>query len=612
MILKIWRYLEDSLALIIILLIALFPTAEVILRRFFHTGLQYSGEYLNHLVFLLTFIAAAITARRNEHLKFSLQFNFSARLARILSAVKTVLASGFCFAFSLNAFSFYLGAFSADQKVGFVPVRLFIAGMVLGYLLVGFHFIRIEKKPLLLLLLASVFLGLLLAVNPLANIISYYFSDTNLTFLTGFAAKASGVISLPLIIILIGFFFTGLPIFVVLGGIGYLLFFSQQQPLEVIANEAYTLLNSTSIAAIPLFTIIGFFLSESKAGERMINFFKALFSFIPGGLAIMAIFVSAFFTTFTGASGVTILALGGLLSYILLNAGYDKRFVSGLLTASGSIGLLFPPSLPVIIYGVTAQISIKDMFIGGFLPGICLLLTMILIGIAYAVKRKVPRQKFSFSEALRGFRLSFWELLIPVIIAWSYFRGVATLVESAAIGLLYALIVETIIHRDLKFRNLPLLLEKAMTIIGGVLFILALAKGLSYYIVDMEIATALVDWAGRNIGSQVFFLMLLNISLIITGCFMDIYSAIMVVVPLIIPLGVAFGINPVHLGIIFLANLELGYLTPPVGLNLYLASYRFNEPINRIYRDVLIFLFFQFITVLIITYVPFFTTALLK
>jgi len=612
MICRLWQYFEDSLALLIVILIAFFPVIEVIARRFFHTGVKYSGDYQSHLVFLLTFIAAAITARRNEHLRFSLVIKLNPKVDKLISTTRTVLSAGFCIAFSVNAFSFLLNAFPSGYNVGLIPIRFFIAGMVLGYLLVAFHFIRLEKSPLLLIILSSLLIALVLALSPLTSIAGYFFKSANFSFLLNLAAKLAGIIVWPLILLLILLFFFGLPIFVVLGGIGYLLFYLQQQPLEIIANEAYTLLNSTSIAAIPLFTVIGFLLSESKAGERMIEFFKAFLSFIPGGLAVMAIFISAFFTTFTGASGVTILALGGLLSYILLNAGYEKRFVSGLLTASGSIGLLFPPSLPVIIYGVTAQVSIKDMFIGGFLPGICLLMTMMLIAIFYALRKGVPREKFDLKKALFGLKLSFWELLIPLIIVISYFRGVASLVESAAIGLIYTLFVELVIHHDLQWKKMPQIIEKAMTIIGGVLFILALAKGLAYYIVDLEVPTQLVNWVSTHISSPYIFLILLNLALIITGCFMDIYSAIMVVVPLIIPLGVAFNIHPVHLGIIFLANLELGYLTPPVGLNLYLAAYCFNEPINRVYRDVLIFLFFQLLAVLLITYVPLFTTIFLK
>jgi C4-dicarboxylate transporter DctM subunit len=408
-------------------------------------------------------------------------------------------------------------------------------------------------------------------------------------FLRPLSAAASG----PMIIVVIAAAFFGLPIFTVLGGIGFLLFVKAGQPLEIIPNQAYGVLTGSAIPAIPLFAAVGFFLSESKAGERMVRFFQAVLGW------------------FTGASGVTILALGGLLAVILEKAGYPKRFTVGLLTASGSIGLLFPPSLPVIIYGVTAQTSIKDMFVGGLVPGAFMVIMVMAIGIGYSWKRGMPRQPFKVREAVAAFGESFWELLLPLIVFGLYFGGIVSLQESAAAALLYVWVVETFIKRDLKIRDLPRVFLNAVPIIGGVLIILALANGLSYYIIDAQIPQQLTEWVAAKISSPYVFLLLLNLALLVVGCFMDIYSAILVVVPLIIPLGNLFHIHPVHLGIIFLANLELGYLTPPVGLNLYLACYRFNEPIHRVYRDVLIFLAVGLVSVLLITYVPLLTTALL-
>ena len=326
----------------------------------------------------------------------------------------------------------------------------------------------------------------------------------------------------------------------------------------------------------------------------------------------MAILVCAFFTTFTGASGVTILALGALLSYVLLKGKYKGKFTLGLLTASGSIGLLFPPSLPIIIYGVSAQVSIKDMFLGGILPGLIMVMALVVFGIIYAVKNNADREPFQFKEALSAVKGSIWEVLFPIIILLSYFGGLTTLVESAAIAVVYVIIVEVFINRDLKIRDLPSIFLKSIPIIGGVLTILALAKGFSYFIVDAEIPMQLTAWVQENISSKYVFLFVLNIGLLITGCFMDIFSAIMVVVPLILPLGKIFGIHPVHLGIIFLANMELGYITPPVGLNLFLASYRFNEPMGKICRNVIPFFLIQLGILLLITYIPFFSTALLN
>ncbi|MCK4942368.1 MAG: TRAP transporter large permease subunit, partial [Candidatus Aminicenantes bacterium] len=313
-----------------------------------------------------------------------------------------------------------------------------------------------------------------------------------------------------------------------------------------------------------------------------------------------------------GASGVTILALGGLLSIVMLKGGYKRKFSLGLLTASGSIGLLFPPSLPIIIYGVTAQISIKDMFLGGIIPGVLMVMALMVFGIIFAVRNKVEREPFKIREALSSIKESIWEILLPLVVLVSFFGGLTTLVESAAIAVIYVLVIEVFVNRDIKVRDISGVVLKSVPIIGGVLIILALANALSYYIIDAQIPLQLTSWVEANIGSKYVFLFLLNIALLITGCFMDIFSAILVVVPLILPLGNLFGIHPVHLGIIFLANMELGYLTPPVGLNLFLASYRFEEPMGKIYRDVLPFFLIQLVVVLLITYLPFLSTGLLS
>jgi tripartite ATP-independent transporter DctM subunit len=607
--------LENLLAFFSIFLLALFPLLEVIARKFFHTGIANSTEYVHHLVLILAFIGAVITARENKHLSLTLNWKLPPGFMKRMQIASALINTLFCTAFAWISFSFVLNAFSAGEKIAIFPVRGIVMVMPLGYLIMALRFIaQTPPKPTAKAIAAlGLVAGTLLALGAIANISHDLLPHAGEFFDSLMPAYNQTIAALetPLILALIIAAFFGVPIFIVLGGLGYLLFAHSAQPLEIIANEAYSLLTESSIPAIPLFTFTGFLLSESKAGERLVKLFKALFSWFPGGLAIMAILVCTFFTTFTGASGVTILAVGGLLSYVLVNGNYSSKFSSGLLTATGSIGLLFPPSLPVIIYGVTAQISIKDMFIGGIAPGILLVLVMAGFGIWYASRKKVPRHKFVLRDAFSAVKESFWEILLPVIIVIGYFGGITTLVESGAIAVIYVLVVEVLIHKDLKVGGLPQVLLKCMPIIGGVLAILAMAKGLSYYVVDAEIPMQLTAWVQAHIGSKYLFLFLLNIALLITGCFMDIFSAILVVVPLIIPLGNLFGIHPVHLGIIFLANMELGYLTPPVGMNLFLASYRFNEPMGRIYRDVFPFLTIQLIAVLLITYVPFLSTGLL-
>jgi C4-dicarboxylate transporter DctM subunit len=606
---------EESLIFLCVLLLAVTLLVEAVARKVFNTGLPDSGLYVQHLVLAATFIAAAITAREKKHLALATAMSLRDPLKSVAGVVTAGLAAAMNFAFGLSALSFARNAFAASEKVGPLPKRAVALVMAYGFFAMSVRFIAgLEKKRARAPVAAvSVLLGFFLGFAPLTSFLTGG-GAAPLPFLESLAARVQPLVAGlagPMIVLLVAAAFFGLPIFVVLGGAGYFLFARAGQPLEIIPNQAYAVLTGSAIPAIPLFAAVGFFLSESKAGERLVRFFQSVFGWFPGGLTVMAVLVCAFFTTFTGASGVTILALGGLLSVILERAGYPKRFTVGLLTAAGSVGLLFPPSLPVIIYGVTAQTSIKDMFVGGLVPGVFLVLSVMAVGVVFSLKKGIPRHRVHVKEAWAAFRESFWELLLPILIFGLYFGGVTSLQESAAAALLYVWGVETFIKRDIRIRDLPRIFMACVPIIGGVLIILALANGLSYYIIDAQVPQKLTAWVAASISSKYVFLLILNLALLVVGCFMDIYSAILVVVPLIIPLGNLFGIHPVHLGIIFLANLELGYLTPPVGLNLYLASYRFNEPIHRVYRDVFVFLLIGLAAVLLITYVPLLTTALL-
>lgn len=612
---RIWRTIENSLAFLFIFLLALFPTLEVIARKFFHTGLTNSTVYTHHLVLGITFVAAMITAREKKHLSLSLDLKIKGSVKTIIETGNALIATMMTTAFALASMSFALTAFADDKKLGPFSMKLITMVMFAGFFVMAIRFFLSAPAGVIARsVTASGFLfGFFLAFNPLANVLRMVFNDLPIFFdkTAVFVDSVNATLGFPLILVLIISAVFGQRIFVVLGGIAFMFFARQALPLEVVPNEAYSMLISHSIPAIPLFTVTGFILSESRAGERLVKLFQAFFAWFPGGLAIMAILVCTFFTTFTGASGVTILALGGLLSIVLIKGHYKSKFSTGLLTASGSIGLLFPPSLPIIIYGVTAQISIKDMFLGGIIPGLVMVLALVVFGIVYAVKHDIKREPFRVKEALVTLKQSVWEILLPVVILLGFFGGLTTLVESAAIAVIYTLIIEVFVNRDIRIRDISAVIVKSIPIIGGVLIILALAKALSYYIVDAQVPLELTAWVKAHIGSKYVFLFLLNIALLITGCFMDIFSAILVVVPLILPLGNVFGIHPVHLGIIFLANMELGYLTPPVGLNLFLASYRFEEPLGRIYRDVLPFFLIQLAAVLLITYLPFLSTGLL-
>jgi tripartite ATP-independent transporter DctM subunit len=400
-------------------------------------------------------------------------------------------------------------------------------------------------------------------------------------------------------------------VFTALGGAALILFWGEGVPIASIPVETYRLTVSPTLPTIPLFTLAGYFFAEGGASKRLVRVFQALAGWVRGGPAIATALVCAFFTSFTGASGVTILALGGLLMPVLRYAGYSERSSLGLLTACGSLGLLFPPSLPVILYGIVSHTPIDRLFLGGFLPGILMLLIVAWWGAREGARSGVAPSKFDAGEARRAIWEAKWELLLPLIVLIGLYGGFATLVEAAALTALYAFIVETFVYRDLTVgRDAPRVMSECGILVGGVLLILGVALGLTNYLIDAQVPARGVAWVTSTISSPLVFLFLLNLFLLVVGCLMDIFSAIVVVVPLIAPMGEAFGINPVHLGIIFLANMELGYLTPPVGMNLFLASYRFEKPLMEICRAVVPWLLILLGGVLIITYVPFLTTAL--
>ncbi|MGE5814348.1 MAG: TRAP transporter large permease, partial [Acidobacteriota bacterium] len=404
----------------------------------------------------------------------------------------------------------------------------------------------------------------------------------------------------------------GAPIFAVLGGIAVLLFLgSETAPLAVLI-ETYSLTVSATLPAIPLFTLAGFVLAEGNASQRLLRLFRAWFGWIPGGTAVVAAVLCSFFTVFTGGSGVTILALGGLLFPALLRDGYRDRFSLGLLTASGSLGLLLPPALPLIVYAVVAQQPVDDLFRGGILPGVLLTTMVAGWGIREGIVRGTTRVPFRLREALAALRAAKWEAAMPLVVVGAIFSGWATPIEAAAVTAFYALVTQAGIHHEIAMNDaFRALLCRCAAVVGGVLIILGVAVGLTNYLVTADIPGQLVAWTSAHVTSRAMFLLGLNGFLLIVGCLMDIFSATIVVVPLIVPLGVHYDVNLVHLGIIFIANLELGYLTPPVGLNLFLASYRFERPLVEVFRAAIPLLIILGIGVLLITYVPWLTTCFL-
>lgn len=409
----------------------------------------------------------------------------------------------------------------------------------------------------------------------------------------------------------------GAPMFVALGGAGLILFWGEELPVVSLPIDHYQMAVNPALATVPLFTMAGYFLAEGGASARLIRVFKELVGPVRGGAAILTALVCAFFTSFTGASGVTILALGGLLMPVLLSAGHTEKFSLGLLTGSGALGLLLPPCIPLVLYAIIAgrfspDLTIEAMFLGGVLPGLVLVLLTSAWGIWNSPSRTEGTvQGWNGGELRAAVWDAKWELLLPVVALVSLFGGFATTVEAAAITALYALVIEVVVYRGLHpIRDLPRVLAECGLLVGGVLLILGVAMGFNNFLVDEMISERALEWVGTTFESRWAFLLALNGFLLVVGMLMDIFAALIVVAPLIAPMGEAFDVHPVHLGIIFLANLQLGYLTPPIGMNLFLASYRFNLPLTKVYRAALPMFVVLLLGVALITYVPVLTTWL--
>jgi tripartite ATP-independent transporter DctM subunit len=397
----------------------------------------------------------------------------------------------------------------------------------------------------------------------------------------------------------------GAPLYAVFGAIAMLSFAAEGIDPSVIMVDLNRIATNPTLVAIPLFTFAGYLLAESKAPTRMVNVARAFFGWIPGGLGVVTLMTCALFTAFTGASGVTIIALGGLLFPILLQERYPERFSLGLVTTAGSLGLLFPPSLPLILYALVATISVDRLFTAGLLPGILLLVILGAYVIRGGVTYKVPRHRFQWRVAWKALREAAWEIPLPILIVGGIYAGIFTATEAAAVTAFYALMVEVFIYRDLHvFRDLPRVMRGSMVLVGAILMIIGVAMGLTNYLVDQEVPVRLFEFTQEYISSPTMFLVVLNVFLIVVGMMMDIFSAIIVVVPLIKPIADAYGIDQVHLGIIFLTNLEIGYLTPPVGLNLFMSSLRFRKPVLSVVRAVLPYILMLVLALLLITYVP--------
>jgi C4-dicarboxylate transporter DctM subunit len=396
----------------------------------------------------------------------------------------------------------------------------------------------------------------------------------------------------------------GTPIFALLAAAGLLAFHLADIDTAAFIVELHRLADFPALIAIPFFTFAGYILAESRAPRRLMNFVQAIFGWMPGGMAVVALFTTAMFTAFTGASGVTIIALGGLLYPALLEHGYPEKYSLGLVTTSGSLGLLFPPSLPIILYALVAKVSLDTLFLAGLVPGVFLLLVLSAYSIRTGNKAKVKLVPFSAVTLWRALKDAAWELPLPFFVIGGIYGGIFTATEASAITAIYVLIVEVFIRRDLKlFADVPRVIRNSMVLVGAILIMMGAAMGVTNYLIDQEIPKILFEFISRFVSSKIVFLVVLNMFILVMNM-IEIFSAIIIIVPIIVPVALQYGINPIHLGIIFLLNLELGYMTPPLGLNLFLSSIRFDKKLPSVYKSVLPFFVLVLIVLLLITYIP--------
>ncbi len=582
------------LVAVLALMVAL-PVGSVVLRLLFGFSSAAPNLWVQHLNLVLAFVGAVVAARSGRHLSLStgellqLDRGRQRRIAGFTSAVATAVTVMLAYA----AAEFVRAELPAAKVLpGGVPVWALQLVMPLGFAAMALYLAWVGNenwKGRLSALVASVAAAAIVLV-PVGS--------------RSPVVWVGGVLLLAAVAL-------GAPIYTVMGGMAMLLFYGQPMPtpISAVPLETFQLVASPTLPAIPLFTLAGYLLAEGGSSKRLVELFRYWFGWLPGGIGAAAVLVCAFFTTFTGASGVTILALGGLLLPSLVKAGYSERFSIGLLIASGSIGLLFPPSLPVILYGVVGQGPIDKLFVSGAVPGILLVLLLAGASVVHAVRNNVQPSTLDLRAAGASLWEAKWESALPVLVLVGIFGGFVTIFEAAAATAAYAFLIEVVIHRDLKLKtDIPRIFIECGTLMGGVLIILGVALGLTNYLVDAEVPMLATKWAQAHIGSKIAFILALNLFLLVVGCLMDIFSAIVVVVPLIVPIATVFGMDPIHLGVLFLANLELGYLTPPVGMNLFLGAYRFDKAVTEMYRVSLPFLGILAVGVLLIAYVPSLTT----
>jgi C4-dicarboxylate transporter DctM subunit len=584
---------ENALLAAVFALTVALPLAEIALRATLGVGIEGVAALVQNLTLALGMLGAAVAAREQRLLSLAGGGLFAGRAAAVARFAAGALACAVSGLLALAAADFVAIERQSGSTLTYgIPVWVAESPLPLGFALIAarlaWHAARKPAGRLAAAALAALAIALLrgAALDPSAALYP------------GLALLGAAAL-------------LGAPIFAVLGGAALLLLLARGVPAAALAVDHYSLVINPSLPAIPMFTLAGYLLAESRAPARLIEVFDALFGRMRGGAAIVTVLACTFFTSFTGASGVTILALGGLVMPLLDSSGYAVRRALGLVTGAGLPGVLLMPALPLILYAIVARVGIEDMFLGGALPALLMAAIVITWGIAQGPAARGTPRRFDAQRARAALAAAKWELALPVVPVAALASGLATPVEAAALTAACAFVITSCVHRDLHvLRDLPRVVAECGLMVGGILLVLGVALGLTNYLVDAQLPERLVAWATHAIDSRAGFLLALNALLLAAGCVMDIFTAIVVLAPLVTPVGAAFGVNPVHLGIVFLANLELGYLTPPVGMNLFFASYRFGRPVTEVFRAVAPLFAALAAALLAITYAPSLSTFL--
>lgn len=586
------RRTEDALLALALAAMALLPVLEVMLRAGWRSGLASGAAILQHMTLVVAMLGAAVAAREGRLIVLSnapAALTGSARTwIGALGALATTLVAALM---AVASWIFLRTEWEAGRIwFGTVPAWMVQWVMPAGFALIAWRALHS----------ASTTAGVRAAVMGVAVALVALYSWQPFDRMNMMVAG---------LVLLGGAALAGGAVFAVLGGAAMLLFWGQDLPIASLAVDHYRLVVNPALPAIPLFTLAGFLLAEGGAPARLLAVFEALFGLRGSGVALVTVAVCAFFTAFTGASGVTILTLGPLLLPLLVSAGHSRRSALGLATSAGALGVLLPPSLPLILYGVVAKVPLQELFVRAVPPA--LMMMALVLGYAMWSSRRAPalppRPRPDLRASLRAAR---WELLLPVLAFAAIFGGWATPVEAAALTVVYAFVIEVFVYRGISLGpDLRRVVAQSGLLVGGVLLILGLALGLTNYLADAQVPDHLVEWARQSIGSRGAFLLALNAVLLLVGCLMDVFSATVVLVPLLLPLAAAFGVDPIHLGIIFLANMELGLLTPPVGMNLFFAAQRFGVPLGEAVRACLPYVLVMGAGVLLITYLPWLSGA---